>query len=209
MTDYEKVLKIKETFGLTWDGLAKKIGIASPQTFQDIKGGRIGISPRLKGKLRDAYPNLNPLWLNTGDGDMFLSMPVTKPLAENLSVSRESRRVNLGDLFPTSEFVCVYYGSGMPEFPNGCLLALTRVEDIYGIMPGKPYMIVTDGFSDIRVVTKSEKQGCVRLAASDTSTLLDGSRRFPDFNLETHSIRNIFKITGMAVSFDSEPMLDD
>ena len=66
MTDGEKLIEIQQMTGLTWKDLADKVGIASAQTFTDIRGGRHGISMKLANKIIEAFPEIRKEWLRVG-----------------------------------------------------------------------------------------------------------------------------------------------
>lgn len=50
MTDIEIIAKVAEYTGLSFNKLAKEVGLTSPQTFYDIKAGKHGISKELAEK---------------------------------------------------------------------------------------------------------------------------------------------------------------
>jgi plasmid maintenance system antidote protein VapI len=73
MTDIEIIAKVAEYTGLSFNKLAKEIGLTSPQTFYDIKAGKHGISKELAEKIHARYLNINEAWLLTGNGDMLVA----------------------------------------------------------------------------------------------------------------------------------------
>lgn len=73
MTDIEIIAKVAEYTGLSFNKLAKEIGLTSPQTFYDIKAGKHGISKELAEKIHARYLNINEAWLLTGNGEMLVA----------------------------------------------------------------------------------------------------------------------------------------
>lgn len=73
MSDNEIIAKVAEYTGLSFNKLAKEIGLTSPQTFYDIKAGKHGISKELAEKIKARYLNINEAWLLTGNGDMLVA----------------------------------------------------------------------------------------------------------------------------------------
>lgn len=73
MSDNEIIAKVAEYTGLSFNKLAKEIGLTSPQTFYDIKAGKHGISKELAEKIKARYLNINEAWLLTGNGDMLIT----------------------------------------------------------------------------------------------------------------------------------------
>ena len=73
MTDIEIITKAAEYTGLSFNKLAKEIGLTSPQTFYDIKAGKHGISKELAEKIQARYLNISEAWLLTGNGEMLVT----------------------------------------------------------------------------------------------------------------------------------------
>lgn len=70
MTDSERIIQLKEHFGLSYNKLAQEIGVTTPQILYDIKNGRMGISKKLAEQIAGKYLNINIAWLLTGEGEM-------------------------------------------------------------------------------------------------------------------------------------------
>lgn len=73
MTDIEIITKVAEYAELSFNKLAKEIGLTSPQTFYDIKAGKHGISKELAEKIHARYLNISEAWLLTGNGEMLVA----------------------------------------------------------------------------------------------------------------------------------------
>jgi len=50
--------------------LSSEIGLTANTSIYHIKNGRNGISPDLANKIVDRYPEINYIWLLTGEGEM-------------------------------------------------------------------------------------------------------------------------------------------
>ncbi len=70
MTDIERITKVAQYAGLSFNRLAKEIGLTTPQTFYDIRAGKHGISKELADKIQAKYLNISTAWLLTGEGEM-------------------------------------------------------------------------------------------------------------------------------------------
>lgn len=197
MTDYEKMVALKEHLGYTWQKLASEVGLGSPQTFYDIKAEKIGISLRLTKLLLTTYPQLNPEWLR-GDSEEML-LPGFKQVA---CVDNDSdTEVNFGQFFKDADSAVRYNGSGMAEIPNGAMLALRSVPSTGKLMPGRLYYIKTDFFSDVRVVRQGATSGRIVLCASDSSRYLTGERVFEDMEISESDIKEIYIVLGMVIPY--------
>ena len=86
MTDIEIIAKVAEYTGLSFNKLAKEIGLTSPQTFYDIKAGKHGISKELAEKIHARYLNINEAWLLTGNGEMLVAESSAARITEMVMV---------------------------------------------------------------------------------------------------------------------------
>lgn len=86
MTDIEIITKVAEYTGLSFNKLAKEIGLTSPQTFYDIKAGKHGISKELAEKIQARYLNISEAWLLTGNGEMLVAENSTARITEMVVV---------------------------------------------------------------------------------------------------------------------------
>lgn len=70
MTDSERITEVKNFSGLSFNKLAKEIGLKSVQTLYDIRDGKHGISKDVAEKIQAKYLNINIAWLLAGEGEM-------------------------------------------------------------------------------------------------------------------------------------------
>ena len=73
MTDIQILEELKKIAGLSFNSLAKELGLKSPQIFYDIKAGKCGISKDLANKIHEKFLNVNYSWLLTGEGEPTVS----------------------------------------------------------------------------------------------------------------------------------------
>lgn len=73
MTDIQILEELKKIAGLSFNSLAKELGLKSPQIFYDIKAGKCGISKDLANKIHEKFLNVNYSWLLTGEGEPTIS----------------------------------------------------------------------------------------------------------------------------------------
>ena len=71
METSQRIEKLLEYSGLNVNQFAIKIGAKTPQGVRDILSGRTnGISSSMKRKILSCFPEVNPVWLLTGEGEM-------------------------------------------------------------------------------------------------------------------------------------------
>ena len=70
MTDSERIIEVKNFSRLSFNKLAKELGLKTVQTLYDIRDGKHGISKDVAEKIQAKYLNINITWLLTGEGEM-------------------------------------------------------------------------------------------------------------------------------------------
>lgn len=74
MTDIERIEEIKKILEEpSLLALARRLGMPSAQVFYDIRAGKCGISKELILKIQRQIPQINQVWLLTGNGEILLS----------------------------------------------------------------------------------------------------------------------------------------
>ena len=155
---YNRIEKVAEYYGISMLALSKRIGRKDAQVFYDMKSGKVqGISSNLLEKFKESLPEINMVWLQTGEGNMLAKRKIplyddptiggVNELAANVDDSaRPTEWIDAGDWFPTATSAIHHYGESMVEYPSGCILALKRVNDPTLLINGENYVIETDEF---------------------------------------------------------------
>lgn len=66
---YNRIEKVAEYYGISMLALSKRIGRKDAQVFYDMKSGKVqGISSNLLEKFKESLPEINMVWLQTGEG---------------------------------------------------------------------------------------------------------------------------------------------
>lgn len=201
MTDGEKLIEIQQMTGLSWKELAAKIGLASAQTFTDIRGGRHGISLKLANKIIEVFPNIRREWL------MFESGPMTKEEAagmislynspEEFSHNKGTlESINVGSCFHKAEIAMRNMNDSMVEYPVGCILVMKRVMDMKLLMPGNNYLVETNEFTTVKRLQKGKDDAHISLYSSNVSTYPDGRMIYEPFEIPIDAVKRMFFILG-------------
>lgn len=85
MTDSERLKEVEKYTGKSTRALASSLELKQPQTLYDIHKGKHGISKALANIIHAKYLNINPFWLLTGEGKMFVNKTQTEELADRIS----------------------------------------------------------------------------------------------------------------------------
>ncbi len=73
MNAKERLNQILLFANLSGKALAEKIGVTSQSIYEIMAGRTANLSPRLRERILAKFPDISPLWLATGEGDMLRS----------------------------------------------------------------------------------------------------------------------------------------
>lgn len=211
----ERLNCIFSHYGLNAKSFSEKIGLGRPQAIYDILNDKTkSITENLSIKIISVFPEINKVWLLTGEGDMLREMEERKriPLYEVSTVGGYKdivanpdtsphdvlEWIDAGDWFPEATAAIHHYGDSMVEYPSGCILALRLVEDWNLIVNGRNYVIETDEF---RITKQLQYDGGEYILAysSNRDTYPDGRIIHAPIRIALSSIRRIYLVLGSVV----------
>ncbi len=221
--------KVSENEGIKITQLEKKIG-ASKGVLSRAIANNSDIQSKWLLKLVENYPQYNPEWLLTGQGEMLkadncVAREGSKNLipfyddvatiggnntavADTSGVSTPSDYIDAGDWFSGVTAAIRHYGDSMSEYPNGCILALRQLHDSNSIVWGRNYVVET---SEIRVTKRLQTckgdDECVMAYSTNTETYPDGQLVHEPFKIRKEDIRRVFMVLGRVVKeYSSDPV---
>ena len=213
---YNRIEKVAEYYGISMLALSKRIGRKDAQVFYDMKSGKVqGISSNLLEKFKESLPEINMVWLQTGEGDMLAKRKI--PLYDNPTIggvnemaapvdeaATPSEWIDAGDWFPTATSAIHHYGESMTEYPSGCILALKRVNDPTLLINGENYVIETDEF---RVTKQIQDDGdFITAYSTNRETYPDGRLIHAPFQIPKDRIRHLDLVLGCVIRKFSQPI---
>lgn len=72
----ERIGAVVKHSGLSIPKFSEKMGFKTPQTVRELIGGRTkSLSYAVKSKILESYPEINGVWLETGEGEMLNPTP--------------------------------------------------------------------------------------------------------------------------------------
>ncbi|MEI6823619.1 MAG: S24 family peptidase [Bacteroidota bacterium] len=204
--------------------IAKQIGLKTPDTFYQIQRGEHKISTNIKERLLRSFPQLNKIWLYTGDGE-----PITKEenyvlghVTVNEKLSTESTKKTL-PIIPVEAIM---------GFPNGDVQVVEHeIVDNYSIPEfiekGAKYLIRASGSSMYPKYSNGDLLACrpihdlsffqwgkVYVLDTDQGAIVkrlypckdetdciecrsDNTNQYPPFNIKKDSIRKVSIVIGV------------
>ena len=231
MVTKERIEKILEIYSINAKVLAERIGLDRPQAIYDILHGKTkSISDAMAIKIVSVFPEINKIWLLTGEGNVLNSILAEDhseesskknliPLYDDAATiggmndmvadvnnpARVTEYVDAGDWFSGATSAIHHYGDSMIEYPSGCILALKRVVDTRLIMNGENYVIETDEF---RITKQVQDDGDYIVAySSNRETYPDGRLIHAPIRIPKETIRHMDLVLGCVIKhFSNGPI---
>ena len=83
---YQRFTQIANFYNISLRKLSEVLELKSPQVFYDMKAGKVqGISRTLLESIKDKLPDVNDVWLLTGEGEMMRESPQNHQVIGNNS----------------------------------------------------------------------------------------------------------------------------
>lgn len=194
LDDWQRIEKIVRWTGLSVNSFALNIGLNRGENLYQIKKGNNGISKELAELIASKYPEISKGWIITGEGDMLVCntserslIPVydidAVCLAAMNTLPSPASMMSLPRIGRSSFAALVLNRAMEPDIPNGSLavFAQVRTEEI---IPGYPYLVVTDRITALRKVMPVEGGGSLKLQAANPD--------YGDMTVELYEVRRLY-----------------
>lgn len=223
MVTKERIEKILEIYSINAKVLAERIGLDRPQAIYDILHGKTkSISDAMAIKIVSVFPEINKIWLLTGEGNVLNSILAEDHSEESSKKNliplydedqtigglngmvanvddqaRVTEYIDAGDWFSGATAAIHHYGDSMIEYPSGCILALKRVDNPRLLVNGEHYVIET---SEFRVTKQIVDKGDYIIAYStNKETYPDGELVYAPFSIPKEEIRHMDLVLGCVI----------
>lgn len=181
---------------------ARYIGLARGENLYQIKRGNNGISLDVADRIVAKFPQIDKLWLLTGEGQMFADERIRGIQIPYYDIDVEQGIAHLDHLEAQGSLVVpplgacdlamCYSGRAMGEIiPPGTVLLL-KMADRDAIIPGGEYVVVSRKIVTLRIVRSAGEQGKVRLVAGDRE-------HYDDITLDISDIIAVYNVKGKLI----------
>lgn len=200
--NWERIEAVIKWANMSTNYFARHIGLARGENLYQIKRGNNGISLDVAQRIVAHFPQIDKLWLLTGDGQMFAdpqlrgvqipfyNIDVEEGIAHLQHLESESDAVmpRMGDC----DLAMLYSGRAMGRsIPPGTVVFLKNI-DRDEIIPGEEYVIISRKIVTLRIVRAAEDEQRLRLVAGD-------SENYDDIVLDVNDIRSVYKVKGKLI----------
>ncbi len=200
--NWERIEAVIKWANMSTNYFARHIGLARGENLYQIKRGNNGISLDVAQRIVAKFPQIDKLWLLTGDGQMFGGEQLRGVQIPFYNVDVEQGIANIRHLESESDVVMpqvgdcdlamVYSGRAMGRsIPAGTVVFLKNIERDE-IIPGEEYVIISRKIVTLRIVRAADGEHRLRLVAGD-------SKNYDDIILNVSDIRNVYKVKGKLI----------
>ena len=200
--NWQRIEAVIKWANMSTNYFARYIGLARGENLYQIKRGNNGISLDVADRIVSKFPQVDKLWLLTGEGQMFSEERIRGAQIPYYNVDVEQGIAHLEHLEPESNLVVpplgacdlamCYTGRAMgATVPPGTVVLLKAV-DRDAIIPGGEYVIVCRKIVTLRIVRAADEEGKVRLVAGDREN-------YDDIVLNVNDIVSVYKVKGKLI----------
>lgn len=169
---------------------------------------RKGIGENALERISNRFPDLNRVWLLTGEGDMLLNkevhtskddaatwvllLPVTAQggsLNDFVVSAKENECEKVISPIRGVDFAITVSGDSMaPEYPNGCRIFIKKINERAFIEWGKVYVLDTCNGTVIKILVPAEREGYVKCVSINQDPI------FAPFEVAFEDIYGMYKV---------------
>ena len=202
----DRVVAVLKHIGMNVNRASKMLGIPQRTLNRQVNEGG-NISMDLVYAILNNVPEISPAWLIAGEGPMLVGEEApsidTVPFYEDLPLSAGNRdafnpaqeKPSTFFSIPTcqADFYFPVSGSSMePEFNDGDVVGVKRVERSEGIVHGAVYMIVTN---ENRMIKRCYHDN------NDPNLIWCVSPNYPSFPIHKNDVCALFKVVNRIETF--------
>lgn len=200
--NWQRIEAVIKWANMSTNYFARYIGLARGENLYQIKRGNNGISLNVADRIVSKFPQIDKLWLLTGEGQMFadarqrgMQIPFYNTDVEQhiASLDRLEAECDLVVL-PVSDcdLAMVYNGRAMGAVVPPGTIVLLKAIDADAIIPGEEYVIVCQKIVTLRIVRAADAEGKYRLVPGDREN-------FDDIVVNASDITSVYKVKGKLI----------
>lgn len=200
--NWQRIESVISWANMTTNYFARYIGLPRGENLYQIKRGNNGISRDVAQRIVDRFPEIDLLWLLTGEGQMFADaclrgsqIPLYRADVEHDLLQREGSEPDEELVVPSladCDLAMIYSGEAMAaRIPAGTVVFLKKA-DVDEIIPGGEYVIVYGKIVTLRFVRAADDPEHWRLVACDRAL-------FDDILVRKDAVEAVYKVRGKLI----------
>lgn len=202
LNNWQRIESVIKWANMSTNYFARHIGLPRGENLYQIKRGNNGISLNVAERIVAKFPDVDKLWLLTGEGQMLSEERGRGALVPYYGVDVEQGITCYDHLAAQSELVVPqvgacdlamqYNGQAMGSCMPAGTIVLLKAVDKEAIIPGGEYVIVSQKIVTLRIVRAAEQSGKLRLVAGDRE-------KFDDMLLNVSDIVSVYRVKGKLI----------
>jgi len=200
--NWQRIEAVIKWANMSTNYFARYIGLARGENLYQIKRGNNGISLDVADRIVSKFPQVDKLWLLTGEGQMFSEKKLTGKQVPYYNVDVEHavarfEEIEADDMMIVPQLgdcdlAMRYTGRAMGDVvPPGTVVLLKEI-DKDAIIPGEEYVIVSRKIVTLRIVRVADEPDKLRLVAGDRE-------KYDDIVLDISDIGVVYKVKGKLI----------
>ncbi len=200
--NWQRIEAVIKWANMSINYFARHIGLARGENLYQIKRGNNGISLDVAERIVAKFPQIDKLWLLTGEGQMFSDTKLRGVQIPYYHNDPEQYISSLATLEPESylllpmlqqcDFAMCYTGRAMGDVIPSESIVLFRVTDRATIIPGEIYLVKTRRMNMLRIVRTTNDENRLRLVPGD-------KMNYDDVTIDVSDIIDIYKLVGKLI----------
>lgn len=175
--NWQRIEAVIKWANMSTNFFARHIGLPRGENLYQIKRGNNGISLDVAEKIVNKFPQIDKLWLLTGDGQMFADTKTKGVQIPFYSLDPEQEIAHYKEHDPESylylpmlkqcDLAFCYTGRAMGELVPPETICMFRAVETQAIIPGETYLVETPRFSALRILRATDTEDKFRLVPGD------------------------------------------
>lgn len=201
-SNWQRIEAVIKWANMSTNFFARSIGLPRGENLYQIKRGNNGISLDVADRIVSNFPQVDKLWLLTGEGQMFVDEGLRGAQIPFYNVDVEQAIKHVAQLEAENNLIVpqagdcdlamCYGGRAMGEIvPPGTVVLLKSI-DTDAMIPGGEYVIVCQKFVTLRIVRLSDAEDKLRLVAGDRD-------HYDDITININDIESAYKVKAKLI----------
>ena len=202
----DRVSEVLKYLGLNVNRASKYLGVPQRTLNRQVNEGG-NISMEIVNAILNNVPEISPAWLIAGDGPMLLGdiapkapglpfyddLPLSAGLRDSFDPANEKPSAYISIPTSPADFYFPVSGSSMePEFNDGDIVGVKRVDCTEGIVHGAVYIVVTN---ENRMIKRCYHDN------NDPNLIWCVSPNYPSFPINKNDVCALFKVVSRIETF--------
>ena len=201
-SNWQRIDAVIKWANMSTNYFARHIGLARGENLYQIKRGNNGISLDVADRIVTKFPQIDKLWLLTGEGQMFSDVKMRGAQIpffrldpeQNLNQAKrtEPEAYLMLPMVDRCDFAMSSSGRAMGSVIPPETTVLFKAVSVESIIPGEIYLVVTNKFTALRFVRTGEKKNEIRLVPGDREN-------YDDLVINKSEINTVYKLVGKII----------